>query len=498
MLDDDAGHGKGLGVANDGVVVALDTVVVGVGVVGLGAAVGEAQGHEPLLDGLGEFLAVGGDGGVPGVVAGIPDLHAVGARGVGGVDVDAHEDGGAGCGRILDAALEALGLDVVAVGVVGAVARVTARHIHGDAGVGLELVAAGLGNREVEVLLIQAVAGGARRLVVVPGVEGDDEAGGGALRRGLVVGRGHEGVSHGVLGSAGREGLVKAARLHKLAVVADGVGGDGVVGVGGLGGRAHLERIGGLAPGEVDRRRSAVGIRERKADERRGTLGKQGGVDVEEHARTVAGGGIHRDLAVGGLERQARGTHLGGPVAQEDGDLLGLTLLDAGLGDVDEGQRVLGRERGGLSGRRVLGGLGVDCVLLAVGLGRCGLGALRVLSALRGGVAGRVSVGLSPGVGTGVLGGLFGVLGSLVGVGGTVILRIVAGRVCLVDRACLVGLVGLTLVGGILPRPLVLGRAVLGRLLRPLGGNGGHGGFLCKGPGGGHVARHNHRPAQKT
>ena len=148
MLDDDAGDVVLLGVTDDGIVVALVAGAIDVGVVFLDAAVIQAQGDKAVLDGLREVLSVLGDGGDAGAVVGEPHLGTMGIRRVGRVDVDAHEHRGTRGDGIGDAALEAFCLVVVIVGEIRAIAGIVARHVDAHAGVGLQLVAACLGDLE--------------------------------------------------------------------------------------------------------------------------------------------------------------------------------------------------------------------------------------------------------------------------------------------------------------------------------------------------------------
>ena len=173
VLDDDAGHVFLAGLADDRVVVARGAVrVVVVRVVaGLDAAVGQAEGGQLVLDVGGELAALRvGRVVVRGGVA-VPNLGSA-RDGRAGVEVDRHEGVGiGGCGH-----LDAAGQVVAQVLRRPGVAR--SGHDDGDAVVGLELLFKGQGDGEGQVFFLQAVGDRARVGTPVPGVDGDDDAGG--------------------------------------------------------------------------------------------------------------------------------------------------------------------------------------------------------------------------------------------------------------------------------------------------------------------------------
>ena len=303
------------------------------------------------MDGLREVLSVLGDGGDAGAVVGEPHLGTVGIRRVGRVDVDAHEHRGTRGDGIGNAALEAFGLVVVVVGEVGAVAGIVARHVDAHAGVGLQLIAACLGDLERELLFAQALALGAGRLVVMTGVKSDDKTG--ELRYSLALGvgggiHGH-GVEHDVGDTRDVERVLDALGFHKLACDVDGIGGE-------VGNR--FSRLGDLKHIRAGRKRkvhrmfATVGKGVREGPQRRGSLAEQRRIDIEEHGLHVDGRNLNLNVTVRRGKGELGRHDLARLIGKHERDLLGLALLQARLGDVYQGERLFG-SKGYLGGRVV-------------------------------------------------------------------------------------------------------------------------------------------------
>ena len=462
MLDDDAGDVVLLGVADDGIVVALVAGAVDVGVVFLDAAVIQTQGDKAVLDGLREVLSVLGDGGDAGAVVGEPHLGTMGIRRVGRVDVDAHEHRGTRGDGVGDAALEAFGLVVVVIGEVGAISGIVACHVDAHAGVGLQLVAACLGNLERELLFAQTLALGTGRLVVVAGVEGDDKAR--KLRCGLALGVGGgidgHGVEHDVGDARYVERVLDALCLHKLARGVDGIGGE----VGDRFGRLrNIEHIRAGRKREIHRMLATVGKGVREGPQRRGALAEQRRVDVEEHGLPVDGGNLNLNFTVRRGKGELGGRDLACLIGKHERDLLGLALLQACLGNVHQGERLFGSE--GCLGGRVVWRCRVIRRSRLAGLG----GGLLFLGLVRRRLLALLSVG---GIGLG--------LGVDIALGG-VTRRGIRGR--LSRSGCVrILLIGPFLDGG--SRSDLVYRGLLNLIGKCLGG--------------GHESTENHRPAHKA
>ena len=265
--------------------------------------------------------------------------------------MDAHEHRGTRGNGVGDAALETFGLVVVVVGEVRAIAGIVARHVDAHAGVGLQLIAACLGDLEREFLFAQVLALGTGRLVVVAGIEGNDKAG--KLRCSLALGVGGgidgHGVEHDVGDARHVERALDALRLHKLARGVDGVGGE----VGDRFGRLrNIEHIRAGRKREIHRMLATVGKGVREGPQRRGALAEQRRVNVEEHGLPVDGGNLNLNFTVRCGKGELSGRDLARLIGKHERDLLGLALLQACLGNVHQGERLF-RSEGRLGGRVV-------------------------------------------------------------------------------------------------------------------------------------------------